>query len=128
MAFYLQIAVFLGLVAFFLCTRRTHRGARPGTTPKAPAGKGYLYFIGGTTGPVKVGITRGSPWDRCADLQTGNPTSLTVLAAHLVDDPEDAEGRAHNLLADHHIGGEWYSRGPALEFERQLANPTPITK
>jgi hypothetical protein len=93
---------------------------------------GWLYFIGNGRGPIKVGITRDSPEERCADLQTGNPTPLRVLYAIAVQDLEAAEGEAHNLLADHHVGGEWYQREATLglmwALQREEGTMDALTK
>lgn len=76
----------------------------------------WLYFIGAATGPIKVGITRTSPEERCRQLQTGHPARLKVYEAILVTDPHQAEGSAHNALAEYQHVGEWYEREYALSF------------
>lgn len=105
----------LGLLILWGMVQAATREARKGHG-------GWLYFIGGRSGPIKVGITRGLPEDRCSDLQTGNPVRLQVLYALRVNDPEEAEGRAHNALEEHHVGGEWYGRQAALSLMRQIQN------
>ena len=83
---------------------------------------GWLYFIGGSRGAIKVGITKGLPMDRLRALQTGNPTKLHLLHAEQVTDPAEAEGIAHTALTDYHVGGEWYEREATLAFIRQLTD------
>jgi hypothetical protein len=82
-------------------TARQHKATRP---------TGWLYFIGNGRGPIKVGFTTETPEGRLSALQTGNPSPLRVLYAIPVADPQDAEGRIHNILEGSHVGGEWYKR------------------
>jgi len=107
-------------IAAALGVRKAVRELRGPSEPARVIEIGWLYFIGNGRGPIKVGITRSSPEERCADLQTGNPTRLQVLYAVAVQDLEAAEGEAHNLLAEHHVGGEWYKREPTLALMHVL--------
>lgn len=108
----LAIAIVIGAVYDKLKERRARRG--------------WLYFIGNSVGPVKIGITRGDPKERCRDLQTGNPTRLKVIHQFYVDNPEQAEGYAHLLLQDWHEGGEWYDRDAALALAADLAGDNVV--
>lgn len=92
--------------------------------------KGWLYFIGNHTGPIKIGITRSDPKERCRELQTGNPTKLKVIHSFHVNDPELCEAWAHDLLAEWHVGGEWYDRDAALALADEMAgdNVVPIRR
>jgi hypothetical protein len=90
---------------------------------------GWLYFIGNGEGPIKVGITRGTPIERCRDLQTGNPKKLKVLYSMRTKNPEMTEAHMHDLLGQFHVGGEWYQRD-AVQFlidELRGKNVIPIT-
>jgi len=41
--------------------------------------KGYVYFIGGNSGPVKIGYSK-NPWARLKDFQTARDGKLHLLA------------------------------------------------
>ena len=108
----------LGFVLLVAALVRAHSQSSSG--PQLGEKEGILYFIGGITGPVKVGITRRTADQRLAELQTGAHQKLMVLGEFHVADAEDAEGKAHNLLAPYHIGGEWYKRSQALAFAESM--------
>ena len=85
------------------------------------ANTGYLYFIGGRKlGPIKVGVTKRSPEEKLENLQAGNVLLLKMHGWVLVEDPDETEGRIHNVLGPHHLEDSWYAREPALEVMREL--------
>jgi len=73
-----------------------------------------VYVIGPDAGPQKIGVAL-KPHVRMKELQTGNPAQLRVH--HAVDVGEfaarDVEGRAHWLLRDQQLVGEWFNISPA---------------
>lgn len=115
--------VIWGIIVLWIIYNRTHHAPAEHAIPRT--GKGWLYFIGNGRGPIKVGVTRRSPSQRLDELQTGNPTHLKILWAVVVDDPQNAEGEAHNHLAHAHVGGEWYERKAALELIEILRGKIP---
>lgn len=121
---YPTIAI-LGLCIALVVWWRSRGGASP-----ARSDVGYLYFIGNGEGPIKVGITRGLPIERCRDLQTGNPQKLKVLFSMKTINPEATEAHMHDMLSQFHVGGEWYQRD-AVEFlidELRGKNVIPLRK
>lgn len=64
------------------------------------------------TGRIKIGISRGVRV-RLAELQTGSPTELEVLATM----PGDAldESVIHQSLAAHRLHGEWFAPHPEVD-------------
>lgn len=73
----------------------------------------WLYAIqAGQEGPVKIGVTKGSPRDRLRTLQTGNHEQLRGLAAWRAY-PGD-EAALHERFAHARIRGEWFRPVPEL--------------
>lgn len=74
--------------------------------------KTFVYVISEVGGPfLKVGIAR-NPDARMANLQTANARKLILQKAF--DYPTRAiatvvEQKIHELLAPHHVSGEWFS-------------------
>lgn len=71
----------------------------------------YIYVIGRTEGPVKIGVSR-RPNERLNDLQGGCPFKLTVL--HLFAEQNRNHALAHEQwFKDHHVDrrlvGEWFN-------------------
>ena len=74
-----------------------------------------VYFVeAGVGGPIKVGWTADSLYDRITALQTGNPLRLDPVAAFRGD--LWREGLVHRLLGADRIRGEWFERRPALDL------------
>ena len=69
----------------------------------------YLYIIGGTDKPYKLGITK-DPTKRLKALQTGNPIPLTIH--HLEPVPhtqvKHLETELHSMLSHKRLKGEWF--------------------
>lgn len=71
-----------------------------------------IYFIQGETGgPIKIGSSS-NPWQRAADLQTGNPAKLRVLT--VVPGERQDELALHARFSSLRIHGEWFEPAPAL--------------
>jgi hypothetical protein len=83
-------------------------------------GKSYVYFIGGETGPVKIGYTI-APLERLAAMQMGCPIKLSILAK--VEGTVADEKAYHRRFAEHRSHGEWFERHPDIlaEIERLSA-------
>jgi len=95
--------------------------------PVAPAPRdGYVYFAGGSAGPVKIGFTRQPPEERLAALQTGSPVPLRVLGWVWLEDARGAEAEIHRELTHHRLHGEWFQRVAALDAMNRLVVPAPV--
>lgn len=77
-------------------------------------GRAYVYFIGPTNGPVKIGFSI-APYERVANLQTAHWDKLELLAK--VAGTEADERTYHDRFAAARIRGEWFSRTPEIEAE-----------
>lgn len=79
-----------------------------------------VYFIqSGDAGPIKIGFTSGCPLDRMANLQTGCPDELR-LVAHARGTADD-ERELHKRFAHLRLRGEWFQAKPELvEFIRGI--------
>jgi excisionase family DNA binding protein len=73
-----------------------------------------VYFIGGETGPVKIGKAM-NPEGRLRDLQCGYPFELKILA--LVEGSTGVEQGYHRQFAHCRLNGEWFERTPEIEAE-----------
>lgn len=69
----------------------------------------YLYVIGGTEGPQKIGFSKDVK-KRLATLQTGN--SILLKIHHVEEIPEDRvkliERKLHKELNYRKLKGEWF--------------------
>lgn len=85
-------------------------------------GKSFVYFIGGETGAIKIGVAR-QPYRRLATLQSSSPIPLRILAMAMGGQKE--ERFFHERFAAHRLHGEWFTPAPEIltEIER-LARPT----
>lgn len=64
----------------------------------------HTYLIASEGSPlVKIGKAR-APWNRLADLQTGNPQKLTLLWAA----EGDHESYLHTMFWEQRVTGEWF--------------------
>lgn len=79
-----------------------------------------IYFIqAGDAGPIKIGFTSGCPLDRMANLQTGSPDELR-LVAHARGTQED-ERELHKRFAHLRMRGEWFQpKSELVEFIRGI--------
>ena len=77
------------------------------------AGEGWVYFIGPTNGPIKIGVTAGDPSHRVKGLQTGNPEKLAVIAK--TRGGAALERAYHDIFSQNRLTGEWFKRTPQLE-------------
>lgn len=85
---------------------RARRIKKPGR-----ASDGFIYFIGGHSGPVKIGFTTDLP-ARLRRLQMNSPRPLRVLAFR-PGEPRD-ELALHRQFAADRLHGEWFKRTPAV--------------
>lgn len=73
----------------------------------------FLYVIGSDAGPQKIGIASNVK-SRLGGLQTSNHLRLAIASKEPIE-PENArlaEARAHSLLANRRLAGEWFSVSP----------------
>lgn len=76
-----------------------------------------IYFIRGKqSGRVKIGYTGGDGASRLAQLQTGSPEELELLAT--VDGGLDVEKQYHDLFSKCRVHGEWFE--PTWQFRQLL--------
>jgi T5orf172 domain len=81
-------------------------------------GGGWVYFIGGSEGPIKIGWTATDARRRLRSLQTGNPMRLAILGE--TRGSLAIEAQIHRRLSEHRLTGEWFERGPALNELAEL--------
>ena len=72
---------------------------------------GWVYWIGGDTGPIKIGWSK-DPEKRLKQFQPGSPVELRVI--YRVAGTYNDERRWHNELSNERLHGEWFKRGAAL--------------
>ena len=82
-----------------------------------------VYIIGDDTpAPVKIGFTTRDPSDRLADLLTGTPRALRVLASCEGDQAEEA--LLHAACRASHVAREWFARTP--EIDALIRDPSAV--
>lgn len=92
-------------------------------TPPAPREAGFVYFIGGKRGFIKVGWAKDVE-KRLKALQTGSPTPLRILVA--VPGSCQLERDYHDRFRSSRRHGEWFERSAEIEAEiARLQNPQP---
>lgn len=92
--------------------RQRSNGGSGGADAGLPIGINLYAIREGQRGPIKFGVTGGSPWDRRMDLSTGNSQVLTVLGyCRLMG---DSERWLHGELAAWRVRGEWFEDGFAV--------------
>lgn len=88
-------------------------------TPVREQKPGFVYFIGGEVGAVKIGFAV-SPKSRLGDLQCGSPIKLEILAT-VAGMPRD-ERDYHKRFAAHRLHREWFERVPEILAEIERLN------
>lgn len=78
-------------------------------------GSGFVYFVYGNTGRVKIGFTT-DPIKRFGSLRTNCPDKLTLLG--LVPGTKEDERAWHERFHGQRIFGEWYRS--TSELKRQI--------
>lgn len=78
-----------------------------------------VYFIGGSEGPVKIGMSR-EPEARCREMNIGSPTDYRVLAT--TPGSVALERAYHERFGFAHLRGEWFERRPEIEAEIHRLN------
>jgi hypothetical protein len=73
-----------------------------------------VYFIGSTSGPIKIGIAV-RPEERLSTLQTGHHERLELLAT--CPGGQKQERAYHKQFAARRLNGEWFERCPEIEAE-----------
>jgi hypothetical protein len=78
----------------------------------------YVYFLKqGRNGPIKMGVA-GSPEDRLANLQVGNPNELHLIGQRAVEggyrEARELEEALHERFSLYRIRGEWFWPTPDL--------------
>jgi len=86
---------------------------------------GAVYFIGGDTGRIKIGMSV-CPLERLAAFQLGSPIDLRIMA--LARGYFDVEDEYHSRFAEHRVRGEWFERHPDIlaEIARLSTGPAHI--
>lgn len=71
--------------------------------------EGYVYFIQVEgENKFKIGMTRGSPYRRMRNMQTGSPINLVMYAYIPTDRPKELERELHQELVNFRERGEWF--------------------
>lgn len=84
---------------------------------------GLVYFIGPSRArEVKIGFTRGTAEKRCAELQTGNPRRLVVIAT--LRGSEQLERDLHRRFSTCRLEGEWFDRVRGGELDLYIKRLT----
>lgn len=85
------------------------------------SGCSFVYFIGGASGLIKIGISK-APLERMCALQMGSPIRLRFLA--LVHGDVATERDYHRRFARFREYGEWFKRVPTIlnEIDKLNAN------
>lgn len=88
-----------------------------------------VYFLE-CDGFVKIGYTENSAASRAADMTTGNPHAINVLAEGHGDSSMEAE--LHRVFADQRVRGEWFMPNEllvrAIGFVRATGTTTGILR
>lgn len=89
----------------------------PDTSPaKVRIPKGHMvYFVGGETGPIKIGFTQQPMKERLKCIQNGSPIKLHVLAT--LNATRINEKFYHRRFAQSRLHGEWFERTPEILAE-----------
>lgn len=88
---------------------------------------------------IKIGFTRGDPYDRMRRLQHASPYRLRLIHTQHLDDDVDVrrlEKYVHGLLHQYRMKGEWFSIDPETAkraigkaFENRICKPlSPLLK
>lgn len=86
---------------------------------------GWIYFIAGEDGPVKVGMSAYEPTrQRLPELSTMSPVPLRVVFKAQVPDRFEVERALHAELAPYREHGEWFDRDAALAYADHLREVT----
>lgn len=72
------------------------------------------YFIGGTSGAIKIGFSVDVA-SRLKAIRSHSPIPVSILAVR--DGGEARETAYHRQFAEHRLHGEWFERTPDLEAE-----------
>lgn len=90
---------------------------------KMPPPSHIVYFVGGETGPVKIGWTQQPIKERLKCIQSGSPVKLRVLAT--ANRHRIGERQYHRQFAQYRLHGEWFERTPEIEVEIERLSREP---
>lgn len=98
------------------CRRSRERKGRERNAAEFVYVAGYEDSV--ESGPVKVGYTS-SLKSRLSDLSTGNDKKLVYF--HLLPvypgKAREVESRAHSILWEHNVRGEWFGCSPSVAYD-----------
>ncbi len=78
---------------------------------------GYVYFVAATVDePIKIGFSA-NPWARLNELQTGNSSTLKLLATLKADLASEKE--IHDIFAEYREQNEWFQ--PVTPIKQLIA-------
>lgn len=89
-------------------TGKKPQSQKASITPLKGVETGYVYIIHGGTGLCKIGMTTGDPYKRIAELQTGSPVELKIIAILATDKPQELEQALHKDFTHRRKQGEWF--------------------
>jgi hypothetical protein len=102
-------------VVFAAALEEMNRETPRRRVPQACVGyPGFIYFIGGRTGPIKIGFTT-QVQKRLQRLSSNSPIALRVLASRPGSKAD--EGRLHVRFQGSRLHGEWFNRTPEILAE-----------
>lgn len=70
--------------------------------------KGFVYFLRGMTGIVKVGKSKRTPTRRIAEYSPLLPFETELIHVIECDDCAAAENELHTVLENNRLRGEWF--------------------
>lgn len=110
----LALAVLIGLII-------GHHEVQEHKQAERNARFGWIYFLGGEEGPIKVGMSQYEPTEqRLPELRTMSPVPLQIFYKAPVDDRFRVERALHSELAPYRQHGEWFDRDVALAWADHL--------
>jgi len=85
---------------------------RPGITPQTASIIGdnmskYVYIAKCSDYEYKIGVSD-DPEARVKQLQTGNPSKITLVSSYESENAEITEHKLHSLLESYALRGEWF--------------------
>jgi hypothetical protein len=104
----------IGLAEPYVIRRARHctnEAAGMFSAGNGPAYPSCIYFVGGFTGHIKIGIAR-NPHSRIYSMQTGSPVELTLYA--YAPGTIETERALHQHFQKDRCHGEWFERTTPL--------------
>lgn len=76
---------------------------------------GWIYFIGGKNGPIKIGMSKDEPVRRrLPELRAMSSDTVSVIWTFHTPDRYKAEKLWHDSLSQYRHHGEWYERDAVM--------------